>query len=68
MGYQMAIWLNQMSKTITHEGETETYYVHGSGLMGVPHERLNEVSRLRAEFHADEARRAMMMARARIRG
>ncbi len=46
--------------------EARTYFVYGSGLMPVPYWRLNEVPRLRAEFHADEVSRAMVAARARF--
>ncbi len=41
------------------------YYVHGSGLMGIPYHMLNEVPRMRIEFHANEAKRAMSAAWAR---
>jgi hypothetical protein len=39
-----------------------TFYVFGSGLIPVPYSRLNEVAAVRAVFHAEEARRAMMLA------
>jgi hypothetical protein len=42
-----------------------TYYVYGSGLVPIPHERVNEISTLKAEYHADEARKAWMLAWAR---
>ena len=42
-----------------------TYYVFGSGLMPVPLARMNEVPRLKLEFHAVEAARALFLARAR---
>ena len=42
-----------------------TYYVFGSGLMPVPVARMNEVPRLKLEFHAVEAARALFLARAR---
>jgi hypothetical protein len=54
-----------MSEICTKVHEAETYYVPGSGLMGVPHERMNDIPRLRSEFHAGEAKRAMMLALAR---
>ena len=41
------------------------YYVHGSGLMGIPFYKLNEIPRMRIEFHANEAKRAMLAAWAR---
>ncbi|MDE1857579.1 MAG: hypothetical protein KGI26_00730 [Thaumarchaeota archaeon] len=41
------------------------YYVYGSGLMGIPYHTMNEVPRMRAEFHANEAKRAMLAAWAR---
>jgi hypothetical protein len=46
-----------------HEGAT--FYVYGSGLMPVPYCSLNEVPRLKSEFHASEAKQAMMLAFAR---
>jgi hypothetical protein len=42
-----------------------TYYVYGSGLMAVPFSRMNDVSRLKAEFHSSEVSWAMMAARTR---
>ncbi len=43
----------------------KTYFVYGSGLMAVPYGRLNEIPKLRSEFHANEVGMAMMAARAR---
>jgi hypothetical protein len=50
--------MNTKSKPI----RSGTYYVFGSGLMPVPCERVNEIPRLRFEFHAVEARKAMLLA------
>lgn len=41
------------------------YYVFGSGLMAVPSGRLNEIPRMKAEFHAEEVKLAMTAARTR---
>ncbi len=41
------------------------YFVHGSGLIAVPYGRLNDVPMLKAEFHQEEVRKAMLAARAR---
>ena len=43
---------------------TRTYYVYGSGLIPVPHERVNDISQLKSEHHADESKRGMMLAMA----
>ena len=59
----MLVWLNQMSEITSQRRGQETYYVHGSGLMGVPQERMNEIPRLRTKAHAEDARRAMQLAR-----
>lgn len=42
-----------------------TYYVPGSGLMAVPYHRINDILRLKSEFHASEVSWAMMVARTR---
>ena len=33
----------------------KTYYVYGSGLFAVPGTRINEIPRLRSEYHSKEA-------------
>jgi hypothetical protein len=48
------------SKKGGHEGMT--YLVYGSGLMPVPYHSLNEVQRLKSEFHLSEAKQAMLLA------
>jgi len=54
-----------MSKSKEGGEEGVTFYVYGSGLMPIPYHSLNEVPRLKSEFHANEAKQAMMMAFAR---
>jgi hypothetical protein len=54
-----------MSETYTPPHVSKTYYVYGSGLIAVPGARLNEVPRLRLEFHSEEVRKVMMAARTR---
>jgi hypothetical protein len=51
-----------MSETCIHVHGPETYYVEGSGLIAIPHHRVNDIQRLRHEYHESEARRAMMLA------
>jgi len=53
--------LSEMSETQEHT-KAKTYYVYGSGLIPVPDERVNDVSQLKSEFHASEAKRAMLYA------
>lgn len=43
----------------------KSYYVYGSGLMAVPFSRVNDIPRLKAEFHANEVSWAMTAARTR---
>jgi hypothetical protein len=43
----------------------KTYFVYGSGLMAVPFSRVNDVPRLKSEFHASEVSWALMAARTR---
>ena len=52
-----------MNKIQASEKLPKTYYIHGSGLMGVPSARVNEIPRLKAEFHAGESKRALEFAR-----
>jgi hypothetical protein len=54
-----------MGKSKESGQEGVTFYVYGSGLMPVPYHGLNEVPRLKSEFHEGEAKRAMMVAFAR---
>ncbi len=50
---------------ICQQTEGKTYFVYGSGLVAVPYGRLNEIPKLRNEFHANEVSMAVMAARAR---
>lgn len=54
-----------MSKTSRPPQDSRTYYVYGSGLIAVPYARMNEVPRLRLEYHSEEVRKAMMAAQTR---
>ncbi len=54
-----------MSETCTPTHGARTYYVYGSGLIPVPHHRVNEIPEMKAEYHAAEAKRAMMIASSR---
>ncbi len=45
--------------------EGKTCFVYGSGLMAVPYGRINEIRKLKAEFHEDEVRKAFVAALAR---
>jgi len=51
-----------MSKSKKSGREGTTYFVYGSGLMPVPYHSLNEVPRVKLEFHASEAKQAIMLA------
>ncbi|HEY6283123.1 MAG TPA: hypothetical protein VIW22_04280 [Nitrososphaerales archaeon] len=44
----------------------KTYYVYGSGLFAVPGARINEISRLRSEYHSTEAKVAWALIRSRM--
>ena len=46
-------------------GVGRTYYVYGSGLMAVPFSRVNDIPRLKSEFHASEVSWARTAARLR---
>jgi hypothetical protein len=61
---QICVWLIDMKAT-KPSTEKETFYIFGSGLMPVPSARMNEVTRLKHEFHASEADRALFLARMR---
>ena len=54
-----------MSETSEFKGVGKTYYVYGSGLMAVPFSRVNDIPRLKSEFHASEVSWAMSAARTR---
>lgn len=54
-----------MSAERSEAGKRKAYYVYGSGLFGIPEERVNEIHKLRKEFHEEEARRARLIALAR---
>jgi hypothetical protein len=58
--------MSKMNKTIEDSSQRRTYYVYGSGLFAVPSARINEIPRLRSEYHAVEAKRAWALAMARI--
>lgn len=58
----MGVWLTEMHETHVHHEKTDTYYVFGSGLIPVPHERVNDISELKSEFHAQESRRGVLLA------
>ncbi len=61
---QTGVWLTKMEKTTEPKAERKTYYVRGSGLFAVPSERIHEIPKLRSEFHVDEAKKAILFARA----
>jgi hypothetical protein len=61
----MSIWLVKMSETSNPPQDGKTYYVYGSGLIAVPYSRMNDIPRLRLEYHSEEVRKAMMAARTR---
>jgi hypothetical protein len=44
----------------------KTYYVYGSGLFAVPSSRINEIPRLRSEYHSAEAKVAWALVRSRM--
>jgi hypothetical protein len=62
---QMDVWLIEMSTTSQSKTSSKGYWMYGSGLIAVPHNRVNEFPRLKAEFHAEEVRKGMMLALAR---
>ncbi len=57
----MVVWVIPMENIDSQTCEPEVFYVHGSGLFGVPRDRMNDIPKLRAEFHANEARRANVL-------
>ena len=62
---QMDVCMNEMSAT----EETclrKIYYVFGSGLFAVPGTRINEIQRLRSEYHSSEAKIAWALIRSRM--
>jgi len=54
-----------MTKTNASQGSSKAYFMYGSGLIAVPHSRVNEFPRLKVEFHTEEVRKGMMLAWAR---
>ena len=54
-----------MSETHKATERGRSYYVYGSGLMAVPYHRLNDIPRLKSEFHAAEVSWAIMAAQTR---
>ena len=61
----MGVWLVRMSEKSHKTEEGKTYFVYGSGLMAVPYNRMNEIPKMKARFHADEVSWAMAAARTR---
>ncbi len=55
-----------MDNTCRQTEVGKTYFVYGSGLMAVPYGRVNEIPKLRNEFHMNEVSMAFMAARARM--
>lgn len=60
----MAIWVIKMGKK-DNQMELATYYVSRSGLLAVPRERLNDISNIKTESGASEAKWAIILAVAR---
>jgi hypothetical protein len=54
-----------MSENSEHRLGGKIYYMYGSGLIPVPHTRLNDFARLKSEYHAGEVRMGLMIALAR---
>jgi hypothetical protein len=61
----MRVWVVKMNETYHPLKDSKTYYVYGSGLIAIPSSRMNEVSRMKLEYHSEEVRKAMMAARTR---
>lgn len=61
----MHVCVIKMNETSETAAERKAYFVFGSGLIPVPHTRMSEVGRVKGEFHAQESKRAIMMAQAR---
>jgi hypothetical protein len=62
---QTDVWLSEMS-AIEEPCLRKTYYVYGSGLLAVPSSRINEIPRLRSEYHSAEAKVAWALVRSRM--
>jgi hypothetical protein len=62
----MDVCMSEMDKTTEDLCQRRTYYVYGSGLFAVPGSRINDIPKLRSEYHAVEAKRAWALALARI--
>ena len=62
---QTDVWLSEMS-AIVEVCQKRTYYVYGSGLFAVPSSRVNEIPKLRSEYHAAEAKIAWALIRSRM--
>jgi len=58
--------MSEMSTTTEQFCQRKIYYVYGSGLFAVPESRINEIPRLRSEYHAEEANRALAFVQARF--
>ena len=61
----MGVLLIEMNSTSQVQKTSKAYWMYGSGLIAVPHSRVNEFPRLKVEFHAEEVRKGMMLAWAR---
>ncbi len=62
---QMDVCMSEMS-AIQEPCLKKTYYVYGSGLFPVPSTRINEIPRLRSEYHSKEAKIAWALIRSRM--
>ena len=62
---QTDVWLSEMS-AIDDVCPKKTYYVYGSGLFAVPSTRVNEIPKLRSEYHASEVKIAWALIRSRM--
>jgi hypothetical protein len=61
----MDVCMSKMS-TIEELSLRKTYYVYGSGLFAVPSSRVNDIPRLRSEYHAAEAKKAWALMQSRM--
>ena len=61
----MDICMSEMS-AIEDSCPRKTYYVYGSGLFPVPSSRINEIPKLRSEYHSAEAKIAWAFVQSRM--
>lgn len=61
----MDVCMSEMS-TIEETCLRKTYYVYGSGLFAIPSSRVNDIPRLRSEYHEAEAKRAWALLQSRM--